>query len=432
MTPGGQSGEDSAAALIRVERNGALPVKAAILPLILHSLFLSNWGLAGEHGAMLETLRTFLILYVPLSLSGWILLGAGSPMLARGAGIGLAVLDLLLLSALVLATGGFGSLLYWAYLLMIARHALSFPVDGMQLALDALAAILYLLAGIFHIRIEELDNPGEALAFEPFVLKIAVLALVSASGFGIQTLIVREREAREHRRERAVRQQQLQMAGRLAGEIAHQLKNPLGIINNAAYNLQKAREGGQPLDPHIRIIREEIGRSDRILTDLLDYARLKEGRIESLDPAAEAEEAIARVFPPGTGFRVGIRRDYRRPLPRLLMQREHLSEILVNLLHNARQAMEGEGSLEVGLRFEGPCTVVATVADDGPGIDPGRLPEIFDPYFTTKETGTGLGLAIVKHSAELYGGTVEAESEPGRGTRFSVRLPARTQLKLSP
>ena len=124
------------------------------------------------------------------------------------------------------------------------------------------------------------------------------------------------------------------------------------------------------------------------------------------------------MFPPGTGFRVGIRRDYRRPLPRLLMQREHLSEILVNLLHNARQAMEGEGSLEVGLRFEGPCTVVATVADDGPGIDPGRLPEIFDPYFTTKETGTGLGLAIVKHSAELYGGTVEAES--GAGPRNPV------------
>ena len=75
-------------------------------------------------------------------------------------------------------------------------------------------------------------------------------------------------------------------------------------------------------------------------------------------------------------------------------------------------------------------SVVISIADDGPGISRDKIGQIFEPYFTTKEKGTGLGLAIVKHNTELYGGTVQVESELGKGTRFTLQFPAKTAMKL--
>src|SRR5207253_5394155 len=117
-------------------------------------------------------------------------------------------------------------------------------------------------------------------------------------------------------------------------------------------------------------------------------------------------------------------------LPALLMQRGHLSEILSNLLQNAREAINGGGRLKIGARFGPENSVVVTVSDNGPGIRKDQLEKIFQPYFSTKEKGTGLGLSIVKHNTEIYGGTVQVESELGKGTRFMLQFPAKTAMKL--
>ncbi len=109
------------------------------------------------------------------------------------------------------------------------------------------------------------------------------------------------------------------------------------------------------------------------------------------------------------------------------MQRGHLSEILVNLLLNAREALAGRGNVLLTAACDADQAVEIAVADDGPGIAPDKLGRIFEAYFTTKEKGTGLGLAIVKHNAELYGGTVRVESKLGQGAKFTVRLPAKSQ-----
>ena len=419
--------------LVRVERDCALTVKAAILPLLVYYLFFANWEEIGERGAMLETVRTFLIPYVLFNLSGAFLLSDSGRIhqgLVRMAGLSLALLDVIFVSALTLATGGYESLLYWAYILVIVRNALSLPNDVMQIALNGLSILCYILAGWINILIQVKDFPEAEQTIEPFFLKIMVLALVTACCYGVQVLFERQREAEEERREHAIRHHQLQMAGRLASEIAHQLKNPLGIINNAAYNLRRARQRGDEIEQQIDIIREEVSRSDRILTDLMDYAHLEEGRIESLDPIEELDRAIDRILPAGSGFQVKIERHYRPPLPRLFMQRGHLSEILVNILQNAREAMEGQGRITVRARFTAPYSVHIAIKDDGPGVPPEKRRKIFDPYFTTKETGTGLGLAIVKHTVELYGGSVAVMTDAGKGTRFDLELPARTDLRL--
>jgi signal transduction histidine kinase len=111
------------------------------------------------------------------------------------------------------------------------------------------------------------------------------------------------------------------------------------------------------------------------------------------------------------------------------MQRGHLSEILVNLLQNAREALGNQGLVTIAAETGRDQSVVISVADDGPGIAPERREKVFEAYFTTKEKGTGLGLAIVKHNAELYGGTVHLESELGKGARFIVTFPAKSLPK---
>src|SRR6185295_2680035 len=138
-----------------------------------------------------------------------------------------------------------------------------------------------------------------------------------------------QRRALAEAREFSLRQEQLQATGRLAAEIAHQLKNPLGIINNAAFTLQRTVKEGKKITQQIQIIREEVERSDRILTELMGYAQLSEGKVEKIDVTEELDRAIDRVFPLGAKYEVEIRRDYAPALPPLLLQRNHLSEVFV-------------------------------------------------------------------------------------------------------
>jgi nitrogen-specific signal transduction histidine kinase len=268
---------------------------------------------------------------------------------------------------------------------------------------------------------------------EPFILRLIILWLMTASCYGVQLLLFRERMSEEEERKSAARNDELKAAGRLAAEIAHQLKNPLGIINNAVFSLQRGlKEGKKDFTQQITIIREEIEKSDRILTQLMGYAQLSEGRVEKLNIAEELDRAIADVFPPGTSYDTKVHRDYDDNLPALLMQRNHLSVVLVNLLQNAREALNGKGNIRVHAHYGDNNTLQMVVGDDGPGIPFNKLDKIFEAYVTTKEKGTGLGLAIVKHNVELYGGAVRAESELGKGARFILLFPAKTFIVTGP
>jgi signal transduction histidine kinase len=264
---------------------------------------------------------------------------------------------------------------------------------------------------------------------EPFLIRLFVIWLMTLCCYGVQVLFEKQRQASEEAREFSNRQMQLRSAGRLAAEIAHQIKNPLGIINNAAFSLQRVLQDGKGSE-QVQIIREEVERSDRILTRLMGYAQLAEGQVEKLNLAEELDRATTAIFPPAAKYKVKIEKDYSPQLPLLMMQRGHLSEILKNLLQNAREAMNGEGHLTITAHPGLDNSVVVRVADNGPGIAKERLGKIFQPYFSTKEKGTGLGLSIVKHNTEIYGGIVRVESELGKGARFMVQLPTKTAMKL--
>ena len=171
-------------------------------------------------------------------------------------------------------------------------------------------------------------------------------------------------------------------------------------------------------------------RQDRIITELMGYARLAEGRVERVSLNEELDRAVEQALPPAAKFDIRVHRDFQPGLPMLLGQREHFTEVFVNILTNAREAMGGRGDLYLTTHTGPDFSVVIVLRDTGPGIPTEKLPLVFEPYFTTKERGTGLGLAIVKHNTEMYGGNVLVESELGKGATFTIRLPARALMRL--
>ena len=436
------SQEEMAFRLQSVERDIILPVKAVFMGVLLYNFYFTKWfdDASIPWSVAQYTIERFFLIYLAVNaVVATILIFSrrvGSVFVQRVIFTSNFV-DGLFVAALTLVTGGFDSILYWIFLGLIVRNALSCPLATPQIILNFSLSFCYLLAGVLDVTVtaQMADYEGPRTVAEnpaePFILRVIVLWLMTLCCYGVQVLFEKHTQAEEEAREFGARQQQLRSAGRLAAQIAHQIKNPLAIINNAAYSLEKSlRDGKGPGLQQLGIIREEVERSDRIITELMGYAQLAEGKVEKLQVGDEIDRAIAQVFPQAAKYATTVERDYSPHLPPLLMQRGHLSEILVNVLQNAREATAARGRITIEARHGPDNSVIVTIADDGPGIPADQFERIFEPYFSTKEKGTGLGLAIAKHNADIYGGFIRVESELGKGTRFILHLPTRTFMKL--
>jgi len=433
-----------------MERDIVLPIKAAAIAMLIYSFLVSPWFgvVSNTLDVAVEAVQYFFWLYVLANVAAAVLLLRMERLplaLIQWTVFTICLVDGIFLSALVLVSGGYDSILYWAFVALIVRNAVSLPPTMSQLVLNFAISLCYVAAGILDVAVNQ--NLGESFdestrravgmdltsnPTEPLLLRLIVLWLTTLSCYAVQVLLEKQRLALEEAQEFSVREAQLRSAGRLAAEIAHQIKNPLAIINNAAFSIQRAlKEGKADAGKQVQIIQEEIERSDRILTELMGYAQLSEGRVEKLSVTEELDRAIAQVFPPAAHYAVQIHRNYATHFPPLLMQRRHLSEILVNLLQNAREAAGEQGNIFVSALCRPDYSVEVTIGDDGPGIPPDKLERVFEAYYTNKEKGTGLGLAIVKHNVELYGGSARAESELGKGARFVVVFPAKSLMKLA-
>jgi signal transduction histidine kinase len=422
-----------------IERDVILPVKGVFVLIVIYNLYFSSWfeDVALPQSVAQQLIERFFVIYVLVStaVAGVLLFGRRLPTsFVQRVIFTSSFVDGLFLSALAYVTGGFASILYWLFLGLIVRNAVSCPLAVPQLILNFSASFCYLAAGILDVAITGTfgDYPdygagGPEDTPEPYLLRLIVLWMTTICCYGVQVLFEKQRRAADEAREYSLRQEQLRSAGRLAAKIAHQIKNPLGIINNAAYSIQRALQENKPVNPQqLEIIREEIERADQTITKLMGYAQLAEGKVEKLNVVDELDRAIELAVPPAAKYPVVITRDYEAGLPVLMMQRGHLSEILVNLIQNAREAMVGKGVIKVSASSGKGESVQIQIHDDGPGISKARLDRVFQAYFTTKEKGTGLGLSIVKHNAELYNGSVRVESELGKGTRFILTFPTRT------
>jgi signal transduction histidine kinase len=344
--------------------------------------------------------------------------------------------DGLVLAAMTLVTGGMDSILFWLFIGLILRNSVTVPPGFSQMFLNFATSLCYALVVAMDLAISgsldemtsrALDLSPHEMIGEPVVLRMLVLWLTGLSCYGVQAFLEKQRLAAEEAGEFTARENQLRSAGRLAAEFAHQIKNPLAVINSTAFSLRRAvdSQNGVAAAQQIEIIQEEVAHVDRVITQIMGYAQLSEGRVEKLNVVAKIEKAVEEVFPSAVPTAIRVERKMVGPFPPLLMQRAHLSEILVNLLQNAREALGGQGKVVVEAVTRRDHAIQISIADDGPGIAPDKVERIFEAYFTTKEKGTGLGLAIVKHNAELYGGNVRVESALGKGAKFTVVFPAK-------
>ena len=297
-----------------VERGVGLPVRAVALVLLTFFLFFSNWvkDLTDLQQEVLGYIRMFFLLYFALNVgSGLILWGMEevSVRLVVPVTCIMTILDGAMLGLLTLVTGGFDSILYWAFLGLVVRNAAVIPSADVQVTVNILVSLCYLLAGLLDFWVSRTEvelirttgrgtvsggffDEAAAPGTESLIVRMLLLLLLTACCAGIQVLVDRQRQREIDAREFLIKQHQLEAAGRLAAEIAHQLKNPLGIINNAAYTLQRTVKEGKKITQQIAIIREEVGRSDQILTELMGYARLSEGRVERIELNEELDRAV--------------------------------------------------------------------------------------------------------------------------------------------
>ncbi len=233
----------------------------------------------------------------------------------------------------------------------------------------------------------------------------------------------RNRELSETRAE-LLRRERLAALGEMAATIAHEVRNPVGVISNAVTTLGR-KDDRFDRGELLEIIDEECKRLARMVQDLLDFA--KPGRagftLEALSEIAEEAIATASAHPDAALRRVKFQLEHAPDVPRVSVDRHLLRQALVNLLINAAQASPDDGVVlvHVALTNRGSAWVPSvSVVDQGCGIADAIADRIFEPFFTTRAQGTGLGLAVVRRIVEELRGEIHVEASQGRGATFTL------------
>jgi signal transduction histidine kinase len=211
--------------------------------------------------------------------------------------------------------------------------------------------------------------------------------------------------------------------GELASGIAHEIRNPLAGIGAAVEVLSENGNGNGQHREIVGEIRQQINRLNATLRELLDFAKQREPVMAPAGVRALLKPMLGLVRIDAQKQHIQIVEDYPEELPAICADESQMQQALLNVLLNAIQAMPDGGTLTVRVAVVAQ-SVRITISDTGAGIAPENLAKIFSPFFTTKHRGTGLGLAITRTIVEKHHGTITVESEPGRGTTFTLEFAA--------
>jgi signal transduction histidine kinase len=213
-------------------------------------------------------------------------------------------------------------------------------------------------------------------------------------------------------------------AGEFAVGIAHEIRNPLGNINASAQFCLNKYEVGHRIRKHLRAILRNSESANRVVKDLLDFARPDEIRLKPGCVGKVIKKACALVRSRSSKQRVRVFRRWPKNLPPVMLDENRLEWAFLNFIINALDAMPRGGSLVVAAYLDiRTGEVVASFSDTGEGIPQENLKRIFDPFFTTKKDGVGLGLFMAHHIIVCHRGSIQIKSEVGRGTEAIVRIP---------
>jgi len=234
------------------------------------------------------------------------------------------------------------------------------------------------------------------------------------------------RESREEieslHRTQMSRAEHLATLGELATGLAHEIRNPLAGIAGVIEIISRDLPATSPARAVVKDVRQEIAQINRILTDLLGTARPHRPQVRRSNLNTTVEHAVMLARQQVLSKPIKIELQKAADLPDVEHDSDQIHQVFLNLLLNAVQAIDGEGTVRVDIGSKDNCASV-TVSDTGRGILPQHLPNIFRPFYTTKGNGTGLGLSLARRIVEEHHGRIDVSSVVGKGSQFEVVLP---------
>jgi len=273
------------------------------------------------------------------------------------------------------------------------------------------------------LRTDAVDAARAANARNTVAMAL-VLLLAGCSGVLLLFLVqnYRSSEIQALRRE-LEDNRRLATVGRLAAGVAHEIRNPLSSIKGfATYFMEKYRDSEKDREIAAIMI-QEVDRLNRVVGQLLEFSKPLRLHCQPVALKPFLEDAIRLVAGQCEEARVDLRLALAEEDLSVGMDADKMSQVVLNLLLNALEAMPAGGNLEIKARGDQKTGLHLTIADTGQGIAPGDRPHIFEPYFSTKKTGTGLGLAIVRNIVKAHRGDIRVESPSEGGTRMTITLP---------
>lgn len=300
-------------------------------------------------------------------------------------------------------------------------RSLTLPLVNLTNAAEGIAAGQRTTPLIENRRSDEIGRLSRAFATMAHSIRMSQDTLEMEIGDRtkeLQTALTQLREAQDE----LVRQERLATMGRLSGSIAHELRNPLGVMTNALFYLDSVlADAPEKVRAHIGKLRSQVKLSESIITGLLNVTRTGSPKLSTVSLTQIIEEQLGHVSVP-SGIRV--ERDVPGNLPEILVDPIQIGQILFNVMTNAVQAMEGMhgGVLTIRARAIGD-RVMLEIADTGPGIPAEDRERIFEPLFTTKARGIGLGLSISRSLARANSGELSARAGTEKGAVIVLELP---------
>jgi two-component system sensor histidine kinase HydH len=235
--------------------------------------------------------------------------------------------------------------------------------------------------------------------------------------------LLRDLSELQHLRKEVERSQRLAAVGSLAAGVAHEIRNPLSSLKGFATYFRQ-RYGEVPDDVKVAdIMIQEVDRLNRVITELLEFSRPMELKRTGTDLAGLARHVLRTVEGQAREKGITVNEGLSPGFPEAFIDPDRMTQVFLNLFLNALAAMDRGGVLSVNVTRHDEGSLRVAIADTGAGIRKEDVGRVFDPYYTTKPSGTGLGLAIVHRIVEAHGGEIRLESEPGKGTTFTILLP---------
>ncbi|MCP4404127.1 MAG: PAS domain-containing protein [bacterium] len=274
-------------------------------------------------------------------------------------------------------------------------------------------------------RVLERELHCSTAAGENIPLNLSASKLTDDEGRHLGTvLLLRDLSDVKALQERVKRSERLASLGKLAAGVAHEIRNPLGSLKGFLQYFQRKLEMQEQDQAYLTVMVNEVDRLNTVISHLLDFARPKEPVLRPEDAAQLVRHVLTLIEGDIQAKELELSLEIVGELPAVKMDRDQMTQVLLNIMLNAIQAGTQGGTLTIALdRNQDAGYLCISVQDSGTGIGPEALSKIFDPFFSTKKQGSGLGLAIAHTIVENHQGDIVVDSEPGKGSRFRILLP---------